>query len=321
VPRIRWYEAAALANAVLVVALIRGRGGVPLDVGGSVRAQVPMLLLAAALLLAGAGLRALLLALRGGTARARLYIRRIFAPASLVDLLRLAAVVAVVSYGYSWLKVFLPRLHPVLFDPLLAALDEKLHLGVNPVRFAVEVFPFPAFWRFLDVYYAGFFATMLFAVGWLGSALSRRDRTRFAAGFAVLWIGGAWWYLATPAMGPCYAFPGDGAAAQPHLPLQANTQRLLLMQYRAVTGAAGPDRAVSLNAAFGIAAMPSLHVAAQAFVAFVARKRQPRLAFAFALIAALTFFGSLATGWHYAVDGYAGILLGWLAHRAGLRSA
>ncbi len=320
-PRIRWYEAAALANAVLVVALIRGRGGVPLDVGGTVRAQAPMLLLAAALLLAGAGLRALLLALRDGTARARLYLRRILSPASLVDLLRLAAVVAVVSYGYSWLKVFLPRLHPVLFDPLLAALDEKLHLGVNPVRFAVELFPFPAFWRFLDVYYGSFVATVLFAVGWLGSALSQRERTRFAAGFAVLWIGGAWWYLATPSLGPCYAFPGDAAAAQPHMPLQANTQRLLLTQHRAVTGAAGPGHAVDLNAAFGIAAMPSLHVAAQAFVAFAVRKRQPRLALVFGLLAALTFLGSLVTGWHYAVDGYAGVLLAWLAYRAGLRSA
>lgn len=293
----------------------------PVDVGATLRAQIPMLLVAAALLLAGAGLRALLLAVRGGKARAALYLRRLSAPASLVDLLRLALVVAATSYGYSWLKVFVPRLHPVLVDPVLAALDQKLHLGVNPARFAVAVFPFPALWRVLDVYYAGFFATMMFAIGWFGSALSRRERTRFAAGFAVLWIGGAWWYLATPALGPCYAFPGDTAAARPYVPLQANTQRLLLDQYRAVTGAAGPGHAVILNAAFGIAAMPSLHVAAQAFVAFFARRRQPRLAFVFGLLAALTFFGSLVTGWHYAVDGWAGILLAWLACRAGQRSA
>jgi len=320
-PRIRWYEAAALANAVVVTAVIVRGAGVPLDVGGTVRAQAPLLLVAATLLLAGAGLRALLVAGRAGPARARLYLRRIVSRSALVDLFRLAAVVAMASYGYSWLKVFLPRLHPVLFDPLLAALDQKLHLGVNPVRFAVEIFPFPALWRVLDVYYAGFVATMLFAIGWFGSALSQRERTRFAAGFAVLWIAAAWWYVATPALGPCYSFPGDVAAARPYLPLQANTQRLLLEQYRAVTGAAGPGRAVTLNAAFGIAAMPSLHVAAQAFVAFFARRRQPRLALVFGLLTALTFFGSLVTGWHYAVDGYAGVLLAWLAYRAGLRSA
>jgi hypothetical protein len=321
VPRIRWYEAVALANAVLVVALIVGRAGFPLNVGATVRAQVPMFLFAGALLLAGIGLRALLLALGGGGVRTRLYLRRISSRASLVDLLRFAAVVALASYGYSWLKIFVPRLHPTLFDPMLAVLDQKLHLGVNPVRFAVELFPFPALWRLLDVYYAGFFATMMFAAGWFGSALSRRERTRFVAGFALLWIAGAWLYLAVPALGPCYLFPDDGADSRRHLPLQANTQRLLLEQYRAVTGAAGPGHPVFLNAALGIAAMPSLHVGAQAFVAFFARRRQPWLAFVFGLFAALTFFGSLVTGWHYAVDGYAGVLLAWLAHRAGLRSA
>lgn len=320
-PRIRWYEAAALANAVLVVALIVRRAGFPLNVGATIRGQIPMFLFVAALLLAGAGLRALLLALRGGRGRARLYLRRISSRASLVDLLRFAAVVALTSYGYSWLKIFVPRLHPTLFDPLLAVLDQKLHLGVNPVRFAVELFPFPALWRFLDVYYAGFFVTIMFSAGWFGSTLSRRERTRFAAGFAVLWIAGAWFYLATPALGPCYVFSDDAAAAHPHVPLQANTQRLLLEQYRAVTGAVEPGHPMTVNAAFGIAAMPSLHVGAQAFVAFFARRRQPRLAFVFGLFAALTFFGSLVTGWHYAVDGYAGILLAWLAHRAGLRSA
>jgi TRAP-type C4-dicarboxylate transport system permease small subunit len=321
VERIRWYEAAALANAILVVALIVRRAGFPLDVAATVRAEMPMFLVAAGLLFAGAGLRALLGAAGDGRARARLYLRRISARTVLADFVRFAAVVALVSYGYSWLKVFVPRLHPSIFDPALAVLDQKLHLGVNPVRFAVEVFPFPAFWRALDVYYAAFFATILFGIGWFGSALSRRERTRFAAGFSVLWIAGAWLYLAVPALGPCFVFPGDAAAAQPFLPLQANTQRLLLAQYRAVTGRVEPGHPLVINSAFGIAAMPSLHVGAQAFIAFFARRRAPRLAFVFGLLAALTFFGSLVTGWHYAVDGYAGVLLAWLAHRAGLRSA
>jgi membrane-associated phospholipid phosphatase len=31
-----------------------------------------------------------------------------------------------------------------------------------------------------------------------------------------------------------------------------------------------------------------------------------------AFLALLTFVGSMLTGWHYAIDGYAGALLAWL---------
>lgn len=319
--RIRWYEAAALANAVLVAGLIVGRSGVAFDVPASVRAQGPMLGVSAALLAAGVGLRALLVAAGGGASRSRLYLARIASRRSLFELARFAVAFTLVAYGYSWLKVFVPRLHATVFDPALAVLDQLLHFGLNPNRFAVELFPYPGLFRFLDHYYAQFFATLLFAIAWFGSALSIRERTRFAAGLTVLWIGGAWWYLATPSLGPCYVFPADTAAAQPHLPLQTGTQRLLLDQYRALTGGRPDGKPLVLNAAFGIGAMPSLHVAAQAFVAFFARRRYPWIGFLFALFTALTFFGSLVTGWHYAVDGYAGILLAWVAYRAGLRSA
>jgi hypothetical protein len=103
------------------------------------------------------------------------------------------------------------------------------------------------------------------------------------------------------------------------MPLQAETQRLLLVQYDAVTKGSAALGTIGLNAAFGIGAMPSLHVAGQAFVAFFARRRSPRLAFLFGLLTALTFAGSLISGWHYAVDGYAGILLALAAWRLGER--
>jgi len=185
VARVRWYEAAALANAALVAGLIVGRSGVAFDVPASVRAQLPMLGVSAALLAAGVGLRALLVAAGSGASRSRLYLSRIASPRSLSELARFALAFTLVAYGYSWLKVFVPRLHATVFDPALAVLDQLLHFGLNPNRFAVELFPYPAFYRFLDLYYAQFFATLLFAVAWFGSALSIRERTRFAAGLAV----------------------------------------------------------------------------------------------------------------------------------------
>ncbi|HUM03703.1 MAG TPA: phosphatase PAP2 family protein [Thermoanaerobaculia bacterium] len=306
-----------LANAAVVGSVLALRVG--FSVPRSLAAQLPMLAVAGGLVAGGAGVRALALALAGGAARARLYLSRMTRPAALLDLARFVVALTLVSWSYSWLKVFVPHLNGWITDPLLAVLDFRIHFGVNPNRFLIELFPSPAFWRFLDVTYAQFILTMGVAFAWFGSALSRRDRGRFAAGFALLWIAGAWLYVAAPSLGPCYVFPEDFAAVRPEMPLQTQTQRLLLVQYDAVTKGSAALGKTGLNSAFGIAAMPSLHVAGQAFVAFFARRRSPRLAFLFGLFSALTFAGSLISGWHYAVDGYAGILLAFFAWRLGER--
>ena len=315
--RLRPWEALALANAAVVGAVLALRIG--FFVPRSLVAQLPMLVVAGGLVAAGAGVRALGLALPGGAVRARLYLSRLTRPAARLDLARLVVAMTLVTWSYSWLKVFVPHLNGWITDPLLAVLDFRIHFGINPNRFLIELFPSPVLWRFLDVTYAQFLLTMGVAFAWFGSALSRRDRARFAAGFALLWIVGAWIYVAAPSLGPCYVFPEDYAAVRPEMPLQAQTQRLLLVQYDAVTKGSATLGTIGLNAAFGIGAMPSLHVAGQAFVAFFARRRNPRLAFLFGLLSALTFAGSLISGWHYAVDGYAGILLAFAAWRLGER--
>ena len=317
--RVRPWEAVVLVNAAVVGTVLALHVG--FSVPGSLAAQWSMLVVATGLLAAGAGVRALGLALSGDAGRARLYLDRMTRRSTLLDLARFVVAVALVSWSYSWLKVFVPHLNGWITDPLLSVLDFRVHFGINPNRFLIELFPSTAFWRFLDVYYAQFLLTMGVAFAWFGSALAWRDRARFAAGFALLWIAGAWLYVAAPSLGPCYVFSDEYAAVRPEMPLQTQTQRLLLVQYDAVTKGSAALRTTGLNAAFGIGAMPSLHVAGQAFVAFFARRRSPRIAFLFGLLAALTFAGSLISGWHYAVDGYAGILLAWGAARLGERMA
>lgn len=313
--RLRPYEILALANTVLVAALLSSR--VALPVRSLLDAQPSTFFLGLGLVAGGAALRALSVAGRDGAARARLYLRLFSRPAGLLDLARMFIVLGLVTWSYSWLKVFIPHLNRWVTDPLLAALDMKLHLGINPNRLLIELFPFPGLVRAVDFYYAGFVYSMGLGFALLASALDPRERARFASGFAILWIAGSWLYVALPSLGPCYVFPDDYAAVRAHLPLQTETQRLLIAQYRVVTS--GLKSGTSLNPVFGVAAMPSLHVAGQAFLAFAARKRYPGLALLFGVCSVLTFFGSLLTGWHYAVDGYAGFLLAWGAWRLGER--
>lgn len=313
--RLRPYEILAFANTLLVAALLSARVG--LKVRSILDAQPSTFFLGLGLLAAGAAVRAAAVARKDGVARARLYLWLLSRPGSLLDLARMLLVLGLVTWSYSWLKVFVPHLNRWVTDPLLASADLWIHLGINPNRLLIELFPYPAFWRGVDVYYAGFVFTLGAGFALLASALDPRERARFAAGFTVLWIAGSWLYVALPSLGPCYVFPEDYAAVRAHLPLQAETQRLLIAQYRVLTSGLKPGTA--LNPVFGIAAMPSLHVAGQAFLAFASRKRHPRLALFFAVLSILTYFGSLVTGWHYAVDGYAGFLLAWGAWRLGGR--
>jgi hypothetical protein len=56
-----------------------------------------------------------------------------------------------------------------------------------------------------------------------------------------------------------------------------------------------------------IAAMPSLHVASACAFYLVARISNRRLGWAFFTFLVLMLLGSIHLGWHYAIDGYAGI--------------
>lgn len=322
VPRLRAYEVFAALQIVGVWLLIRWVAFVDFPMIGTLADELPFALTVTGLTAGGFLLRTLLVAAREGRARAGLLLRAGTRPTALLDVVRFVLVTVLAAYGYTWLKVFVPLLNPALFDVALARLDAAVHAGLNVNRFAIELLPFPALWRALDAYYALFLATVLGGLGWFASALSLRERARFAAGFALLWLTGSWLYLAVPSLGPCYAFPGDTASLRGSLPLQTATQQVLIRQYRLVRELRPRSgEGMVLNPVLGVAALPSLHVAAQAFLAFFARKRSRPIFIFYAVATALTFYGSLVTGWHYALDGYAGLLLGWLCVRVADRRA
>lgn len=58
----------------------------------------------------------------------------------------------------------------------------------------------------------------------------------------------------------------------------------------------------------GISAMPSIHVAISLWIWLTARAFAPRLAPAALLYVVLVWIGSVQLGWHYASDGFAGVI-------------
>jgi len=319
--RLRPYEILLLADLVAVVLLLRLRARLGLDVVRTLLDTRDFISFTAPFLLGGILLRALLAARRGrwrGVARLRAFLK----PRSLVDLARLLVAMPLTSYVYSWLKVALPLLRPdVLYDRGLYRLETALHFGVNPGRLLQELFPYPALWRVLDHYYGAFILTVMAGLGWFAATLSIRDRARFASGFVLLWVLGSWMYLAVPSLGPCYVLKDDYTKVRASMPSQSATMDLLLAQYGRVHSFHRRPEGTDLSPYLGIAAMPSLHVGAQAFLMLFARGRSRVLFLLFAALTALTLFTSVVCGWHYAIDGYAALLLAWIAFKVGSLTA
>ena len=123
---------------------------------------------------------------------------------------------------------------------------------------------------------------------------------------------GTWCYVAVPALGPAYFFEDLPQRLWAIFPAAAQGQAALYANYTAVKGLAGGEETLIVPH-FGIAAMPSLHVGVQLFLYFWSVYAKSRLRPVFLAMALLTFVGSVATGWHYVVDGLAGALVAAVA--------
>ena len=218
------------------------------------------------------------------------------------------------TVAYSWPKVMVQVLNPRLWDMQLVALDRLLCLGVDPNEFLLTVFEgSPGFVSYLlDRYYAIFVFTQSIGAAWFLCDPRARFRSAFGAGFIALWMIGTWCYVAVPALGPAYFFEDLPQRLWAIFPAAAQGQAALYANYTAVKGLAGGEETLIVPH-FGIAAMPSLHVGVQLFLYFWSVYAKSRLRPVFLAMALLTFVGSVATGWHYVVDGLAGALVAAVA--------
>jgi hypothetical protein len=228
--------------------------------------------------------------------------------------LRLWIAASLLYYGYVWLKVSVPLVRGALYDTELWRLDRFLHFGVSPTVLAIELFAGTPLARFLDEWYALWLATVPIAFAYV-FASARRDAARnFVFANCLLWTLGAWGYVAFPAAGPCYASPDVLEPVRADIPKAIASQAILWEHYLGMIRAREKGL-TAFSPLLGVAALPSLHVGAHVLFALWARRYEPRLYLPAAVAAGLTFVGSLVTGWHYALDGYAGAALAWLAVR------
>jgi hypothetical protein len=231
--------------------------------------------------------------------------------------LRLWVVCMALTYTYFWVKVCVPLLRADLYDPVLWKLDRLLHFGFSPSVFATALFEHSALAGGLDRWYGLWTTSVLVMIAFFTASADAVLRRRFMLSCVFLWGLGCWLYVALPALGPVFFVPELWQEIAPRIPGASAMHEALWANYqKMLTGRNGVLR--EFNPIYAIAAMPSLHVGAHAlFAAWSWRHARP-LALLFIGATMLTLLGSLVTGWHYAVDGYAGILLAYVSYRLAL---
>ncbi|HEY8515366.1 MAG TPA: phosphatase PAP2 family protein [Candidatus Binatia bacterium] len=233
----------------------------------------------------------------------------LFSPVFFLELVAALVVVHATLAVSSNLLQYLPAINERLHDSPLWRLDAWLHGGFEPAVVATEYAAEHGLLPWLDEAYAMLDgASLVVPVLFLISARLRPVRGRFFFAYSLVSILGLVLAVAWPTLGPALYRSSrfvwlDQALHTQHL------QQVLLEAYALFR--TDPGRyAFGLDQ--GIAALPNLQVAQLALFA-IAAVRIPALSFALWLLAALSLAASLALGWHYAVAGYAGVLLAVLA--------
>jgi hypothetical protein len=223
----------------------------------------------------------------------------------------IAALMIFIS-GFAVLKGAIGIIAPFSWDAALADADRWLHFGRAPHEWLWPVLESPSAVFAINFAYNFWFVALIATM--FTAALARNDTAlqhQFFISFMLVWLLGGF-FIATgfSSAGPCYfSRIGLGAEYQPLMdaleyanqayPIWAlSTQNML---WSGFTGASSGN--------IGISAFPSMHVASAALFALYATRRSAYAGVIMWCFAAIVMLGSVALGWHYAVDGYAGALI------------
>ncbi len=212
---------------------------------------------------------------------------------------------------FSSIKRLIPHISPFSWDRDFSDLDRLIHGGTYP-------------WEYLQPFLGSSFATRLvsefYTAPWLVMVILMQfwltftaspERQRLLLTYVLTWI--------VLGNGAAIAFSSAGPVYYEHFVAGANPYGVL-MAFLTSIGEQAPLSALTtqdylwslymtgnLAPGAGISAMPSLHLSMGTLLVLAVRRLDRRvLALALVYLAFLEI-GSVHLGWHYAIDGYAGI--------------
>lgn len=229
-----------------------------------------------------------------------------FGPRLIARYARYILSVQLVMTAYTSIKQAIPLINPGRYDGMLIDIERICHLGWLP-PWALASSGAPQWWlTMLDRCYYLWFPIKPLIVGYFLTHRNVAKRHHFLAAYLGVWIVGALLGLMVPSHGPCYIDAGRFPAGE--MPLCEFAEDWLGVHYEHL-------RTITLhgngNLTFGtgLMAMPSLHVTICILYVVFLWDEARWARWGAVLFAVMIFLGSLYSGWHYAIDGYAGVFI------------
>ena len=216
----------------------------------------------------------------------------------------LAAIYLIALIAYVNLKPAIPLLNTASYDGPLESFERALFAGVLPTEWLAARSSFAAF-AFWDIVYSWLSLFMFVSVTVALYFEGIRGGARLALAYSIGLFLDVFFTLWFPTSGPLFVHPEwFGPLADLPSGELAAFLRLTVEQYRQSPG--------TVYACAGISAMPSYHVYGWV-CGFLYWRRLPRKVFMVGLVlTALNWASTVVLGWHYALDGLAGIVMALL---------
>lgn len=221
------------------------------------------------------------------------------------------------SSVFTSFKVAIPHIAPFSWDLALMRFDMALHGGMHPWELLQPLLGHPLLTSAVSYLY-NLWMGMLLVVYWQMFRLKERElRMQFLLSFVIIWIVlGSIGALMFSSAGPCYygaVVDGPNPYAAQMAYLNASHEQFKVWSVVAQEFLWEIYQNDTAHLGTGISAMPSLHVGVALLLFFLARHYGRRMAWLAGAYLVVILIGSVHLGWHYAVDGYAGLAGAWLA--------
>ena len=244
-------------------------------------------------------------------------------PARLVNALPVILAMLLCGKVLLDIKANIPALQPFNWDETLMRLDRHLHGGVDPWLWLQPVLGYAPVSFLINIVYT-LWLIVLFGA-WVYMAFRPTFdvvRLQFLVSFMIAWLfGGCLLAVLFSSAGPVY-YGLIGLSPDPFAPLlqYLNTADATLPLYALDAQKLLWDGYTGQTAPFlGISAFPSMHNAMAMLFVLLAWRMHRTAGICMAVFAAFILIGSVHLAWHYAVDSYAGIVIGlgswWMAGR------
>ncbi|WP_084886844.1 phosphatase PAP2 family protein [Vibrio sp. qd031] len=238
-------------------------------------------------------------------------------PETWLGVLFFIVISSIVFSAYTNTKTTIGVTYPFIYDRSFYDLDKLIHGGISPWKITHNIFSGPTVTFIINLLYNIWFF-LVFLTYLLVYFRNDHFRKQFLVTYIVTWMftGGLLAVIFSSA-GPCFVANELGVDWYGSLFHKLGEhQNWLLENYGIDLWALTTQQnlwnshvAEASTLGAGVSAMPSMHVATTTVMALGARAHSRALGYIGYTYLAAIQIGSVHLGWHYAVDGYASILI------------